>query len=211
MLTANPFINFQISSAVPQNTAEKILSFRNLPLGWHYGNGGPIDDAVIASAIQLYWLMLQNRLINTDAFPGADGEIQLTAYHTALDGNRHYIGIMIEPTGELSLVYEIDGQDGRQPIEAADLETVKTTLREIAGSIAGRQWNTSDIFTQKTSTILAGVLPKSPSKNQAWTVALPSSGEIVSTIWATTTASTPGTFIPLPLFGSPQYFGSLTK
>jgi hypothetical protein len=211
MLTSNPFINFQMSSAaVSHNTGQKILSFRDLPLGWHYGNGGPIDDAVIVPAIQLYWHLLQNRLTSTDAFPGADGEIQLTAYHTASDGSRHYIGIMIEPSGELSLVYEIDGQDERPPIEAADLETVKAALREIARGIAGRQWNTSDIFTQRTSTTLVGVLPKSPLKNQVGMVALPSSGETVSTIWATTTANTPGTFIPLS-FGSHQYFGSLTK
>jgi hypothetical protein len=195
MLAVNPFVSFELSSAFPiSSTATKILSFRDLVPGWHYGSGGPIGAPVIAAATQLYWSLTQNGFNNTDAFPGANGEIQLTAYHTAFDGTRRYIGIMIEPTGELSLVYEVDGKDGIPPIEAGDIGTIKGAIQKIARDIVGRQWSSSDIFTQKTLITIEAASQKLPSKKQARMVAPLSLVEDALTIWGTATASTPEIF-----------------
>jgi hypothetical protein len=191
MLEKNPFVDIKLPALdAMSDTPEKIISFGELPAGWHYGNGGPIDDAVIDIALDLYWHLALNHFTHTDAFPGADGEIQLTAYHTASDGTRYYIGIIIEPTGQLSLVYEINGRDGREPIDAADIDAIKTAVREIAGDIAGRRWSTSDIFTQKTLTTSAVASQRSPSRNQAWMVVHPLSNELVWMPSATVIAST---------------------
>jgi len=157
-------------------TPGKILGFTELPTGWHYGNGGPISVDVVQIALDLNAYLVSSGLINTDAFPGANGEIQLTAYHTTADGRQHFIGIMIEPTRELSLVYEINGQDGRAPVEAADVEKIKAIILEIArgiGTAAGEQWSILGTFTPKTSITNEDVLLRSLSKNQAWTAARP--------------------------------------
>jgi hypothetical protein len=149
-------------------TAQKIASFSDLPTGWHYGQGGPIDQETIDRAIDLFWSMRLNDFTTTDAFPGANGEIQLTAYRDS-----HFIGIMIEPNGEYSLVHEIDRADAGEPVETSDVETIKATLSAIAGEIAGGKWNTSVTFTLRTSTLNESVSPRSHSKNQVRMAALP--------------------------------------
>jgi hypothetical protein len=150
------------NSPIASATASKIQSFHNLSVGWHYGTGGPINNKTINTALDLHWHLIIVGFINTNAFPGSNGEIQLTAYYnTPLE--QHYIGIMIEPTGDLGLVYEISGRDGRQPIETTNVETIKAAVREIAGEI----WSTFGIFTPRISTMSVAALQRWHLRNQA--------------------------------------------
>jgi len=169
------------ASQAATETPTKILSFGELASGWHYGEGGPIQSVVIDAALDLYWRLYLNDLTHTDAFPGAHGEIQLTAYHTTEDQRHHYISIMIEPTLEFSLVHEVDGEEVREPVETTDIELLKSIISDIAGEIVGQRWSTSDIFTPRTSTTPEDALRRSHSKNPVWTNVPPLLAEIVWT------------------------------
>src|ERR1700733_8169723 len=89
-------------------TGDKLKAFSLLPLGWHYGDGVPINRDTIDMALQIYWSSLLCGFTHTDAFPGSDGAIQLAIYHTDYKRDRHYIGVVIEATGEASIFYEIN-------------------------------------------------------------------------------------------------------
>lgn len=120
-------------------TQSKIDSFRKLPPGWHYGRGGPISDVVIAKAKEILCLLVQKGLTSNDAFPGADGEIQLTAYHAD-----HYISVIIEPDLSASFIHEKLNIDVIVPIEAVDLDRIKAEIARAAVEI----WNLSDMYTR---------------------------------------------------------------
>jgi hypothetical protein len=110
-------------------TVRKIDRFRSLPVGWHYGRGGPISDSVISLTQELHRFLLQIGLTKTDAFAGADGEALLTAYH-----EQHYVAIVVEPTGEISVAHEVAGTDVASA-EDLDLKEAKGHLLAIARDI----------------------------------------------------------------------------
>src|ERR1700733_11173864 len=79
---------------VTSETAEKIESFRFLPTGWHFGEGGPADEIAIASAEEMLGVFIQNGVVDTGAFPGVAGEVMVTAY---IDS--HYVEAIAETDG----------------------------------------------------------------------------------------------------------------
>jgi hypothetical protein len=125
-------------------TLEKIKSFSSLPTGWNYGEGGPIQISVIQRAIDLYWTIVLNGVVRTDAFAGADGEILLTAYN-----GEHYLGIVIEQDGEMTFRHEFKDDDLKY-IEADSISEIKIAIGE-----AVLWWNTYDFFIQRTSSVNA--------------------------------------------------------
>lgn len=125
-------------------TPEKIRSFRKLPVGWHYGDGGPIENSVIQRSIYLYWSMIWRGVVRTDAFAGADGEILLTAYH-----GEHYLGIVIEQDGKMTFRHEFKDEE-KTYIEVDNLSEMESAIGE-----AVKWWNTYDFFIQITSSVSA--------------------------------------------------------
>ncbi len=79
---------------------KKILSFMELPSGWHYGEGGPISLKSIGQALQIYYRGKRYGF-KIDAFPGIDGEIQVCCYH----GN-DTLEFTIETDGRITYVLE---------------------------------------------------------------------------------------------------------
>lgn len=69
------------SLASPHRTTKKINGFRTLPKGWHRGSGRQIGAGVLEAALEFHALLLSNFFVETDAFPGLSGEIQITAYY----------------------------------------------------------------------------------------------------------------------------------
>jgi hypothetical protein len=125
-------------------TLEKIKSFSSLPVGWNYGDGGPIKISVIQRAIDLYWTIILQGVVRTDAFAGADGEILLTAYN-----GEHYLGIVIEQDGKMTFRHEFKDDDLTY-IEADNISEIKIAIGE-----AVIWWNTYDFFIQRTSSVSA--------------------------------------------------------
>ena len=61
-------------------TTKKIMAFRRLTDGWHYGEGYHVDESVVNTALELHKRILSLGLYETDAFPGIEGNIVLTVY-----------------------------------------------------------------------------------------------------------------------------------
>lgn len=145
-------------------TKEKIDSFARLPKGWHYGKGEPIGLETRLLASDLQGRLLRAGFMQTDAFPGEDGEIQLTAYH-----DQHLVSIMIEPPGVMTLSHQIDGVDLFEPVVTADRSQIERKLRSITGAI----WNIYDSSTPKTLITDEGASRRLPSSAQLATGAHP--------------------------------------
>lgn len=132
----------------PRGTFDKIEAFRRLPVGWHYGEGGPVDDAVIERARDVLSFLQLIGLTHTDAFAGEGGEILLTAYHFD-----HYLGVIVEPDGSFALSHEKGDLEIRD-LERISLAELKSELLEVARGIgiARGIWSSSDTFTSGTLT-----------------------------------------------------------
>jgi hypothetical protein len=137
------------SFGVPNATATKIQSFSKLPAGWHYGQGTAPIKQVIDAAIALNNSLNGLGLFWTDAFPGASGEILVTAYYGA-----HQIDLIVETDLTVSLTYEHNEQELRDIHRAS----VKDALDELT-RIAGEIWSTSGYFTPGTLTLTPINLP----------------------------------------------------
>lgn len=86
-------------------TEEKIFNFSLLENGWNYGEGEKFPMASIEQAMDLHREIIFRGHSKTDAFPGLDGEIQITIY----DGE-HYFAFEREKSGQWSVTHEIDGE-----------------------------------------------------------------------------------------------------
>lgn len=122
--------------ALPK-TVEKIASFRHLRLGWHYGEGGPIDESVIYAAAGFFWQFFLRGFNDADAFPGAHGEVMVTAY----EGD-HYVEVIAETDGSVSVAYEFKDEEMCVSERISPAEATKV-LTELVGII----WSTSDFCT----------------------------------------------------------------
>jgi hypothetical protein len=112
----------------PSPTLAKIGSFASLPVGWDYGQGVPASVTTVSLARDLYYELTQLGFTRTEAFPGTDGAIQLTAY----EGDLQHIIVIVRPSGEISLTHKINGLRTGPSIVAADrnMATIKTRLRK---------------------------------------------------------------------------------
>jgi hypothetical protein len=107
-------------------TAQKIASFRNLEVGWHYGGGVPPTDETIHKALILNREAAFAGFSKTNAFPGIDGEIQITAYHQSI-----YLELTIEVDGIVTFVYEQD--DNEIAYEKLTFDEARARLRKFRG------------------------------------------------------------------------------
>lgn len=92
------------STLLVLETATKIARFQELPQGWHYGRGVPPSRDVVIDALRLVYKAAWTGFSETDAFVGADGEIQVTVYHGPL-----YLEFTIDPDEGVRFVRE-DGE-----------------------------------------------------------------------------------------------------
>jgi hypothetical protein len=63
-----------------QITADKLRGYLSLPVGWHYGHGGPADPHIIDLAVKAETLIREAGYPETDSFFGSNGEIELCGY-----------------------------------------------------------------------------------------------------------------------------------
>ena len=116
----------------------KINEFRVLPAGWHYGNGVPIGNDVALRATDVVgWLVLCG-VSRTDAFPGADGDVQVTGYY-----GQHFISVEVNLDGTFSVTHEIAGVE-HCSAEATGWLDVKSIIHKVSQEI----WGTSGYFIQ---------------------------------------------------------------
>lgn len=95
-------INFKNSV----ETANKLQNFLALKKGWNFGEGEVFEIEIINLATALHEEFLLRNFIETDAFPGSNGEVMLTIYH-----EEHYLEFILELDRTITLLYEVNDQE----------------------------------------------------------------------------------------------------
>lgn len=103
-------------------TREKILGFRELEPGWHYGEGVSFEQPILKKAICLSQDAETNGFYN-NAFPGANGEIMLCVYH-----RKHYLEFTIEPSGSITFYWEENDEETCHQ-EGLSLQEAQTKIK----------------------------------------------------------------------------------
>lgn len=116
-------------SDLVSGTSQKIASFVSLPVGWHYGQGGPLSDIAINKALQIDSYYRRLGFTATNAFPGADGELMITAYR-----GQHCIETVISRDLRYSVMYERDDIEISATLDEDDAAT-KRKIKRIRGEI----------------------------------------------------------------------------
>jgi hypothetical protein len=131
-----------LAAANMKATKEKIESFLALPVGWHYGAGRAPSRDAIKNAQEWLTRLSQWGLWNVDAFPGADGEIMLSAYR-----DDESFELVLEPDNTVSFYHEKDDRTITSLPHKGPID-VENAIIEAAGA----QWSTFDFFTRGIST-----------------------------------------------------------
>jgi hypothetical protein len=150
--------------ALPSRTLTKIDSFASLPVGWDYGDGVPASVNTVSLARGIFYELTQLGFTRTEAFPGTDGGIQVTAY----EGDSQYIIVIVKPSGKISLTHKINGIRAGPSVVATDhnLGKIKTSLREIARN----KWNIFVFSTPSNLITYGGVTQRLPLQTMSLTV-----------------------------------------
>ncbi|WP_419728223.1 hypothetical protein [Lichenicola sp.] len=131
-------------------TIQKLEGFSNLPVGWNYGAGVAPTRRAIALATAFVSIYQNCGFPTTDAFPGTDGEIMITAY----EGD-HYVEITLETDGKIRFVYEVENEEkiykeGLSIYQAAEL------LSTVAEQVEAVRWPSLESSIPFTTMILTG-------------------------------------------------------
>lgn len=136
-----------------QNTLEKIQEYAFLPVGWHFGEGfAPSKETVYSANFITDWLHKLG-FPKTDAFPGSDGEIQISGYR-----NRTILEFNIQNNGQIDFYAQ---QNGRELSYVEDL-TMEDALT-CALALQGQVWASSVTLKYQTTTKPITALPVPPS------------------------------------------------
>lgn len=120
------YVDFPKDSEVTTNsTKKKILDFKNLEKGWCYGEGELFEDHVIRKSVELHKEAINQGFLETDAFPGTNGEIRITIY---LDED--YFEFTLDSNEKLAFVHE-KGNEEILSEESLSLEKAKKKIRDI--------------------------------------------------------------------------------
>ena len=189
-------IDFASVSDFVSATAAKIESFRLLPKGWHYGQGGPLRVDVVNKALEIDSYYRQLGFTATDAFPGADGEIMLTTYRGS-----HCIETIISTDMRYSVTHE---RDDTELSAAPDVNEIaaKQTIRQIGAEI----WRSFGLSTESTTTKGGKGSQASRSKTQRVAVFL-SFSESVWMPQRSPFANTSGPITPRESLASRRFIG----
>ena len=146
--------SFFIENPDLYSTENKIKGFRELPRAWNFGKGHSPEDWTVETAIVLNSKARTLGFMETDAFPGTDGEIMVTIYF-----HNHYLEFTIEPTRKITFYRE------RNKIEISyqeevSVEDAKAKLMEFGNEI----WKSSVYFIKDTTIGESIGLLVSPSK-----------------------------------------------
>src|ERR1017187_3275031 len=121
-------------------TDRKIASFANLRPGWDYGRGGPIPAGTRELASVWNYFLQSLGFLDTDAFPGSDGEIIVGAGY-----GDDYFEVIIEPDNTISVGYDFKNKQVLYKPKMSPTNAAQLVL-QLAGR--GEKWNLSDYFTQ---------------------------------------------------------------
>ena len=154
-----------ITVNVSMDTERKISSFAALPRGWDYGSGGPIAQSTLETAFEWNSFLRGRGFLETDAFPGGAGEVVIAAGY-----GDHYLEIIVEPDGKISVAYDRNGKQELYLPNMAYAEA-KWTISSIVGqiwSLSGYYIPTSSTNVQKNSLDWPSEIRKKTGASQSW-------------------------------------------
>jgi len=122
-------------------TELKIEGFRELASRWHYGEGKIPDNRTLENAVELNRFAINQGLLDTEAFPGIEGEVMLAIYYDDYD-----FEFTIMPSGIIDFYLEQDGNEISHE-KISSLENAKQKLLQIRKEL----WKSSDYFTSSTT------------------------------------------------------------
>ena len=132
-------------SLSPDNVTRKILQFQNLKPGWHLGIGVTPTPYAIQQAFGLHLELVSHGFVLTNAFPGPNGEVQVTAYQ-----DDWFVEITVEPNSEKGITFVFEKADEELVYqEGLTVQAVKTFIKEAQHAI----WPTSASLILFTSTL----------------------------------------------------------
>lgn len=179
-------------------TDSKIWHFLQLEEGWNFGEGVGFSQDVVAKARYLNSLLGLNGFVETDAFPGLNGEIRVTAYWKT-----DYFEFTLESGGVWVFRHERNGEeaDCRVAESLTDLFFIVSLLgRKVCSSSASCQQGGTGILDSKDFRVwLSGPAPMEESRCFTKTAHWKSRQEFANTSSGTTRESQ----------ASHQFFGSL--
>lgn len=135
-----PYIAFLEPDSLSK-TDHTIKEFMFLPVGWHYGDGGPISGSVCVTAFELNRYAVEMGLSVTEAFPGINGEIMVSIYPKG-----HVLDFTIYPNGLIRFRHEINDEE----VESEDNLTWIGALQKL-NKFGNGTWNSSDSPTPSIS------------------------------------------------------------
>ncbi|HZM03394.1 MAG TPA: hypothetical protein VFC44_10235 [Candidatus Saccharimonadales bacterium] len=134
-------------------TESKILSFGEFQSGWHYGEGIAFTKRAIEDAILLHRQIYFKGFQKTDAFPGQNGEIQITVYN-----ENHYFQFERQKEGS----WEVTHEDNNQEVEFLPLQSFDQALNYVNG-LNSKVCDTYVLYTKVIGTPIGGSLTTWPS------------------------------------------------
>jgi hypothetical protein len=144
--TSGPRVSIPLSTPL---TLRKISSFQLLPIGWDYGRGVPASTSTAERARSIYNSFTQLGFVETDAFPGSDGEIMVTAYK-----DDYYLECLVEIDGTYTIIAEKNRSEFLESSHVQERDAL-SAINKAAGVI----WNTSNLSNQ-ASMMSAGASSK---------------------------------------------------
>lgn len=133
----------------------KLDTFAALPAGWHYGRGNPISQAVLDRADKVVGYLVMSGISRTDAFPGVDGEVQITGYN-----GDHFIAVDVNADETFDVKHDVGG------VECCfEDDCVWPGVKDVINKVAAEIWGTSDLFIRGTGTRREASSLTSPSRS----------------------------------------------
>jgi hypothetical protein len=183
----------------------KIKSLAHLKDGWRYGEGGPVLQQTIETALEWRRFLTQIGAAKIEAVPGAGREIVVAAEIAG-----RYTETVIEPDGTFTLVRE---QEGQEDVYKSDLSV--TEAKNFVLGVLGKAWTTFDgSIKMNFSMNMAGFLaqysriPEGRISQEVSHLLITNALSLVACPFAITQEGTTGR--PTPLV-SPQSSGDLKQ
>jgi hypothetical protein len=180
----------------PLETLRKIKRFAHLLPGWHFGEGVPPSHGMVLSATLLNLDLQLAGFDKTNAFPGVDGQIMVTAYH-----DDFYFEFSLELDGLVNFVMEV-GDREEFARDGLSIGQVRSLITELATNVCSiSESSTITISTPKNvmSKAWHSGIPPTRREFQLWTKnAFEREVQVPA---YTSTGSMPGRPIILPFSG----------
>ncbi|MCY4227843.1 MAG: hypothetical protein OXF20_09175 [Gammaproteobacteria bacterium] len=128
---------------MPDAVRREIHALRDLPDGWHFGEGIGAHETVVQVALDVHDSMIANGIENIEVFPAIDGGILISGHF----GNE-VLDVSCRPDGTMEIDHEVDNVL-KEEKQGLNWNHVKTYLEKL-------NWNKKRLYEYFIPGISAG-------------------------------------------------------